>query len=186
MSGLSFRHLSLIAHSPSQSPPQAPLNEDATMASEPTLSSLAQLAESALGNFILFAPSDSTSAAEIMHPHAAPEDVDDPISVGGCASLSLLPFAISSQDSHQFEEILARTQTERFMKIYDLPTFFLDARISGRARAAYRGLLKVRTSSSPPKLKKHHFFPVRWHPQHIPCGALYPHQLEPPKNTFLF
>jgi hypothetical protein len=29
-----------------------------------------------------------------------PEDVDDPISVGGCASLSLLLFVISFQDSH--------------------------------------------------------------------------------------
>jgi hypothetical protein len=29
-----------------------------------------------------------------------PEDVDDPISVGGCASLSLLLFVISIQDSH--------------------------------------------------------------------------------------
>ena len=65
MSALSFRHLSLIntcAHLPSQSPPQSPLNEDATMASEPTLSSLAQLAESASAND-MSAPSDSTSAA---------------------------------------------------------------------------------------------------------------------------
>jgi hypothetical protein len=30
-----------------------------------------------------------------------PEDVDDPISVGGCASSPLLLFAISSQDCHQ-------------------------------------------------------------------------------------
>ncbi|KAF8491749.1 P-loop containing nucleoside triphosphate hydrolase protein [Russula emetica] len=45
------------------SPPQSPLNEDAMMASEPTLSSLAQLAESASANDISSAPSDSMSAA---------------------------------------------------------------------------------------------------------------------------
>ncbi|KAI0274481.1 P-loop containing nucleoside triphosphate hydrolase protein [Russula aff. rugulosa BPL654] len=45
------------------SPPQVPLNEDAMMASEPTLSSLAQLAESVSANDILSALPDSTSAA---------------------------------------------------------------------------------------------------------------------------
>ena len=55
-------HLFLINTS-SQSPPQSPLNEDAMMASEPTLSSLAQLAESASANDISSVPLDSTSAA---------------------------------------------------------------------------------------------------------------------------
>jgi len=49
--------------SPSQSPPHAPLHEDATMASEPTLSSLAQLAASASANDLVPAPSESTSVA---------------------------------------------------------------------------------------------------------------------------
>ncbi|KAF8465798.1 P-loop containing nucleoside triphosphate hydrolase protein [Russula ochroleuca] len=44
------------------SPPQPSPHEDATMASEPTLSSLAQLAASASANDILSAPSDSSSA----------------------------------------------------------------------------------------------------------------------------
>ena len=48
---------------PSQSPPHAPLHEDATMVSEPTLSSLAQLAASASANDLMPAPSESTSAA---------------------------------------------------------------------------------------------------------------------------
>jgi nuclear GTP-binding protein len=51
-----------------------------------------------------------------------PEDVDDPISVGGCAySPSLLRVLISGLSP--VEEIHAWTQTERLMKIYDLPTF---------------------------------------------------------------
>ena len=60
------RYLSLIMTCVPTSilvPPQSPLNEDAMMASEPMLSSLAQLAESASTNDISSAPSDSTSAA---------------------------------------------------------------------------------------------------------------------------
>lgn len=56
------RHLFLI-NIVCQSPLQSPPNEDAMMASEPTLSSLAQLAESASTNDIASAPSDSMSAA---------------------------------------------------------------------------------------------------------------------------
>jgi hypothetical protein len=51
------------ALSTSQSTPHAPPHEDATMASEPTLSSLAQLAASASANDVLSAPSESTSPA---------------------------------------------------------------------------------------------------------------------------
>ena len=50
-----------------------------------------------------------------------PEDVDDPISVGGFAPLPTLrdlDLGLSL-----VEEILARTETERLMKIYNLPTF---------------------------------------------------------------
>jgi hypothetical protein len=46
---------------PVQSPPQNVLNEDATMASEPTLSSLALLAASASANDVLSVPSGSTT-----------------------------------------------------------------------------------------------------------------------------
>jgi nuclear GTP-binding protein len=49
-----------------------------------------------------------------------PEDVDNPIFVGVCAySPSLLLISGLSL----VEEILAQTQTERLMRIYDLPTF---------------------------------------------------------------
>ena len=46
--------------SPSQSPPHVPPHEDATMASESTLSTLAQLAASASANDLVPAPSEST------------------------------------------------------------------------------------------------------------------------------
>jgi nuclear GTP-binding protein len=53
----------LCAHSPSQSPPQSPVNEDPTMAPEPTLSSLAQLAASASVNYISSVPPNSVSTS---------------------------------------------------------------------------------------------------------------------------
>jgi hypothetical protein len=51
-----------------------------------------------------------------------PEDVHDPISVGRSA---LLRAPLRDLNSRQLlvEEILTRMQTERLMKIYDLPTF---------------------------------------------------------------
>ena len=66
---LSCLHLPIIdtpsapGASPSQSSPHAPPHEDATTASEPTLSSLAQLSTSASSNGVVPAPSESTSAA---------------------------------------------------------------------------------------------------------------------------
>ena len=51
-----------------------------------------------------------------------PEDVDDPISVGGCA-YSPSPLRVLISGLSPVEEILARAQTKRLMKIYDLPTF---------------------------------------------------------------
>ena len=58
----------------------------------------------------------------LLHDIVKPEDVDDPISVGRSALLRAL---LRDLDSRPLlvEEILARTQTERLMKIYDLPTF---------------------------------------------------------------
>ena len=50
------------------------------------------------------------------------DDVDDPISVGRSALLRALLRDLNSRPL-LFEEILARTQTERLMKIDDLPTF---------------------------------------------------------------
>ena len=81
------------------------------------------------------------------------EDVDDPISVGGCA-YSPSPLRILISGLSLVEEILARTQTERLMKIYDLPTFsstieFLTMLVLSTGRP-----LKVRLIFSPPKLKK--------------------------------
>ena len=67
MSALSSLHLSFLintcVHSLSQSSSQAPLNEGTMMAFEPTLSSIAQLAESASANDISSAPYDSMTAA---------------------------------------------------------------------------------------------------------------------------
>jgi nuclear GTP-binding protein len=57
------RHPSAPGASPSQSSPHAPPHEDATTASKPTLSSLAQLSASASSNGLVPAPSESTSAA---------------------------------------------------------------------------------------------------------------------------
>jgi nuclear GTP-binding protein len=51
-----------------------------------------------------------------------PEDVEDPISVGGCAFFPA-PLRDLFSSLLPVEEILARTQTERLMKIYNLPTF---------------------------------------------------------------
>ncbi len=51
-----------------------------------------------------------------------PEDVHDPISVGRSALLRA-PLRDLNSRPLLVEEILARTQTERLMKIYDLPTF---------------------------------------------------------------
>jgi len=53
-----------------------------------------------------------------------PEDVDDPISVGRCAPIRA-PLCCLNLILRlpPVEEILARTQTEKLMKIYNLPTF---------------------------------------------------------------
>jgi nuclear GTP-binding protein len=77
-----------------------------------------------------------------------PEDVDDPISVGGCISsrrdlISRLSLV---------EEILARTQTERLMKIYDLPMFSSTLEFLTMLALSTGRLLKVSPSPiSPPK-----------------------------------
>ena len=56
-----------------------------------------------------------------------PEDVDDPISIGTVAVLSphlSLPTQSSIKKiKKKVEEILARTQADKLMKIYNLPTF---------------------------------------------------------------
>ena len=49
-----------------------------------------------------------------------PEDVDDPISMGGCAYFPF-PLRVLISGLSPVEEILARTQAERLMKIHDLP-----------------------------------------------------------------
>jgi hypothetical protein len=58
----------------------------------------------------------------LLRDAVKPEDVDDPISVGRCALLRA-PLLYLNWRPLPVEEILARTQTERLMKIYDLPTF---------------------------------------------------------------
>jgi nuclear GTP-binding protein len=53
---------------------------------------------------VIFEDNDSIQGEKessvLLRNVVKPEDVDDPISVGGCASLSLLLFVISFQDSH--------------------------------------------------------------------------------------
>jgi nuclear GTP-binding protein len=51
-----------------------------------------------------------------------PEDIDDPISVGECAPLCA-PLCYPNSSLPLVEDILARTEAERLMKIYSLPTF---------------------------------------------------------------
>jgi nuclear GTP-binding protein len=50
-----------------------------------------------------------------------PEDVDDPITVGACVPLALSHLSLTL--SQKVEEILARTQADKLMKIYNLPVF---------------------------------------------------------------
>ncbi|KAI9438934.1 P-loop containing nucleoside triphosphate hydrolase protein [Lactarius indigo] len=53
-----------------------------------------------------------------------PEDVDDPISVGTFLPFLSLPSELHSNTSPpKVEEILVRTQVEKLMKIYNLPSF---------------------------------------------------------------
>jgi nuclear GTP-binding protein len=115
---------------------------------------------------VIFEDDDSfpgqESSAVLLRNVVKPENVGDSISLSGGAS-SLLLFAISSQDCHQFEEILVlvRTQTERSMKIYDLPTF------SSTVEILTMLVLKYRTPPQSPSLlqiSKNHFFPAGWHP----------------------
>ena len=73
-----------------------------------------------------------------------PEDVDDPISVGECAS----PFRDLISRLPPVEEILARTQTERLMKIYDLPLFSSTLEFLTMLSLSTGRLLKVSPSLS--------------------------------------
>ena len=76
-----------------------------------------------------------------------PEDVDDPISVGGCASPPS-PLRDLISELSPVEEILARTQTERSMKIYDLPTFSSTLQFLTMLALSTGRLLKVRLTPS--------------------------------------
>ena len=82
------------------------------------------------------------------------------------------------------EEILARTQTEKLMKIYDLPMFSSTLEFLTMLALSTGRLLKVRLSPSLNN-SNNHFFPVGWHPRHPLCGASCPHRLESPKDTVL-
>jgi hypothetical protein len=108
--------------------------------------------------------------------------------------LSLLLFAISSRDCHQsrgssglssVEGILARTQTERVMKIYDLPSFSSTLDFLTMLALSTGRLLKVRLSPSLLQNSKISFLYVGWHPQHPLCGASCPHRPKPPKNAVI-
>jgi len=83
-----------------------------------------------------------------------PEDVDDPISVGRRAPLSLSLRDLQHTELPPVEDILARTQTERLMKIYDLPSFSSTLEFLTMLALSTGRLLKV-SSVSPrfPTLK---------------------------------
>ena len=77
------------------------------------------------------------------------EDVDDPISVGRSALLRALLRDLNSRPL-LVEEILARTQTERLMKIYDLPTFSSTLEFLTMLALSTGRLLKASPISLPP------------------------------------
>ena len=80
-----------------------------------------------------------------------PEDVDNPISVGRSALLCAFLRDLNSRPL-LVEEILARTQRERLMKIYDLPTFSSTLEFLTMLALSTGRLLKASPISSPPFL----------------------------------
>jgi hypothetical protein len=83
------------------------------------------------------------------------------------------------------EEILARTEAERLMKIYNLPTFSSTIEFLTMLALSTGRLLKVHLSPSLLNNSDTHFFLVGWHARHPLCGASCPRRLEPPKDTVL-
>ena len=110
-----------------------------------------------------------------------PEDVDDPISVGGYA-YSPSPLRVLNSGLSLVEEILARTQTGRLMKIHDLPALSSTLELLTMLALSTGRFLKVRLLFSTQKII---FSPAGWHPRHPLCGVPFPHRLEPPKNAVL-
>ena len=72
-----------------------------------------------------------------------PEDVDDPISVGGYA-YSPSPLRVLNSGLSLVEEILARTQTGRLMKIHDLPALSSTLELLTMLALSTGRFLKVR------------------------------------------
>jgi ribosome biogenesis GTPase A len=115
------------------------------------------------------------------------EDVDDPISVGRSALLCAFLRDLNSRPL-LVEEILARTQTERLMKIYDLPTFSSTLEFLTMLALSTGRLLKASPIPSPPFLSfktQTHIFLSGWYSRHPRRGATSTHRLEPSKNTVL-
>jgi hypothetical protein len=108
-----------------------------------------------------------------------PGDVDDPISVGR-SSLLRAPLLDPNSSPLLVDEILARTQTEGLMKIYDLPTFSSTLEFLTMLALSTGRLLKA----SPSKLKQTFILSGRYsrHPRH---GVSSTHRLEPPKDPVL-
>ena len=109
---------------------------------------------------VIFEDDDSIQGQKessvLLRNDVKPEDIDDPIFVGGYAYFpsprATLRVLIS--ELSPVEEILARTQTERLMKIYDLPTFSSTLEFLTMLALSTGRLLRVRLLFSPPKLKK--------------------------------
>ena len=77
-----------------------------------------------------------------------PQDVDDPISISRSA-LPRAPLLDLNSRPLLVEDILARTQTERLMKIYDLPTFSSTLEVLTMLALSTGCLLKASPISSP-------------------------------------
>jgi hypothetical protein len=93
---------------PSQSPPHAPPQEDATMASEPTLSSLAQLAAIRISQRPRTHAIESTSV-EALRPHAAQKLLTSPTS---SSSSSTRAIRLGVTTGWLVEEELCRHEAE--------------------------------------------------------------------------
>ena len=112
-----------------------------------------------------------------------PDDVDDPISVGR-SSLLCAPLLDLNSRPLRVEEIFTRTQTERLMKIYHIPTFssmpdFLTMFALNTGR-----LLKASPFSSPSFFSFKtltDFHSLGRYSRHPRRGAPSAHQLEPSK-----
>jgi nuclear GTP-binding protein len=103
------------------------------------------------GSPVIFDDDDHIQGKEspvLLRNVVKPEDVHDPISIGRPALLSVPLLNLNSRPL-LVEEILARTQTEILMKIFDLPTFSSTLEFLTMFALSTGCLLKASPISSP-------------------------------------